>query len=105
MSVIPEQTIGWRDLLELFSPIGQKKITSLIDQAKRDRGTDWLEALRTEKPRFYWICETVLANDAETAYEIIAAEFQTLPLSLVKPQMLAMHEWLRLEIEKPRFEG
>jgi|GEM_PF-5097490 len=101
MSVAPEQ-IGWRELLELFSPIGQKRIVAIIEQAKIDRGSAWLEALRTEKPMFYWICETVLANDAETAYSQIAEQFNTLPLAIVKPQLINMHGWLKEEIERPR---
>lgn len=94
--------IGVTELLKFLSPNGQRQIAEFIERAKRERGSGWLTELKGEYPTFCWLATLVAEHDADTAVESLAEEFPNYPISLIRSQLIAMHAWLRHEIEKPR---
>jgi len=88
--------------LTLLSPSGRATIQSIIDQAKRERGSGWIEAIKAEYPMACWIIELAANYEAEAAYNAVAEAYPHYPLYLAKRQIIDLHAFLREQIDRPR---
>jgi hypothetical protein len=94
------KAISWREILTFLSPAGQQQIVDFVRQAQTERGANWLPEVKAEFPTFSWLADLVCNYEADEAFDEIQSEFSTLPLSLVKPQLVNLHATLRNEIER-----
>lgn len=94
--------IGFQELLAFLSPEGQQQIVEFIQQAKADRGANWLPEIKAEFPMFAFIVQLIADRDAEQAVVELQSQFPSYPLWLVKSQLISLHGRLRAEIDKPR---
>lgn len=90
------------ELLTFTTPEGRAEIAALIAKCKDDRGAGWIDAIKTEYPYFSWLIDLAANNDAETAFNEAQQAYPHYPLWMVKNQLIAMHGWLKAEIDKPR---
>src|SRR4051812_39321316 len=82
------QSLSWREILSFLSPVGQQRIVEFVRQAKVERGANWLHELKAEFPTFNWLADLVCNFEADEAFDELQSEFSTLPLAVVKPQLL-----------------
>ncbi len=94
--------IGWRDLLTLLSPVGRNQILAIINDAKTNRGSKWIEAIKEEYPTACWIIDLAANHSAEDALNAVQKAYPNYPLWMAKAQIFDFHAFLRNEIDKPR---
>lgn len=92
--------LSWREITTFLSPTGQQRIVEFVRQSRNERGPGWLNELQSESLTYNWISELVRTMDADEAFEELQAEYPTLPLAMVKPQVYNLHSALRDEIER-----
>lgn len=88
--------------VRLLSPAGQQQIVDFVREARESRGAGWIEELSDEFPMARWIVELVATRTADEALEDIKAEYPSLPVWIVGPQIRQLHARLAAEIDKPR---
>ena len=96
------ETIGFQELLTFLSPEGQQQIVLFIQQAKAERGANWLPEIKAEFPMFAFIVELIANREADEAITELQQQFPNYPLWLAKSQLVSLHGRLRAEIDKPR---
>lgn len=96
------RTISWTEIVALLSPEGQQRLVDWIRNAKEERGSGWLDAVRAEYPTFCWMIDLVANKTADEAFRDLQDEFPIFPLHHIEGQIHALHRMLRSEIDKPR---
>lgn len=98
---MPSQ-IDMKAFLALISPDGQRRIADIIERAKAERGSKWLDEITATYPTLAWIVTLVANHDADTAFEMLKARYPGYPLQLVRSKLVELHGALKTEIDRPR---
>lgn len=96
--------IDWMQMVRILSPSSRAEIAAIIADARQRAGADWLRAISDEYPMFTWMIDLVANYDADAAYMQIESEYPDYPLWMFKRQIVELHQWLRSEIDRPRYE-
>lgn len=94
---------GYREIMTLLSPAGRRQIHAIIDKAKAERGSGWIEGIKEEYPTACWIIDLAANYTADEAVEAVAEAFPTYPIRMFAGTALKeFHAFIRNEIDRPR---
>lgn len=102
MTTTPAQQIKWHDLLAFCAPAGRRAMVEFVQQAREERGVNWLPEIKAEYPLASWILDLVCNHTADEAFERLQADFPHYPLSLARGPLTDLHAALRAEIDRKR---
>ncbi len=90
------------EFLLFLSPTGQQAIFEIIQDARKNHGAKWIDAIKTDYPSMTLIVDLVANFDAETAVSELQKEFPKYPLWICKAQLIKLHGRLKTEIDRKR---
>ena len=90
------------EAIALISDDGRKQLVDLVRQARKERGSGFIKALKKEYPRFTSFIDLVANHTAEECYTELEKEFGGVSLIIFKRQIFMLHDALKAEIDKPR---
>jgi hypothetical protein len=97
---ILSQPLTWREILTFISPAGKQQMVDFVRRTKAERGPNWLFEIASEFPRFGWLADLVCNYTAAEAFDELLAQYSTLPLESIKPQLYDLHALLRDELDR-----